>query len=163
MPDTAGLSDRIAEHGPALSRLCASLCGNRADAEDLYQETWLKVMRFIDTYDTTRPFEKWLFAICVNSFRNARRTAWFRHRYEFVSPEDKQRYLDSIPDKTVPRSDYAALATGVAQLPEKLRTVLVLKYVSGYSEDDVAQLLHIPPGTVKSRLFNAKRQLKQRL
>jgi len=99
----------------------------------------------------------------VNSFRNTRRTAWFRHRYEFISPDDKQRYLDSIPDKTVAQSDYAALATGVAQLPEKLRTVLVLKYVSGYSENDVAQLLHIPPGTVKSRLFNARRQLKERL
>ena len=163
MPDSTTLDERIIEHGPALSRLCAALCGNRADAEDLYQDTWLKVIRFIDGYDADRPFQKWLFTIAVNSFRNTKKSAWAKRHYEFPSQDSQQRFFDSIPDKDTPREDYEALATCVAQLPDKLRVVVVLKYVSDYSEADVARLLGLPEGTVKSRLFNARRILKEEL
>jgi len=163
MSDTSAIADFVTEHGPALSRLCAGLCGNRTDAEDLYQDTWLKAIRFYHSYDPARPFDKWLFAIAVNSFKNLRLSAWARKRYEFPLPDEKQRFLESIPDKTTPAGDYEHLQRCVAKLPERLRTVLVLKYVSGYSEADLAQLLRIPVGTVKSRLHSAKQILKGQL
>jgi len=151
----------VEQHGAALSRLCSALCGNQADAQDLYQETWLKVIRFIGQYDDERPFDKWLFTICANSYRNMRQSAWVRRHYEFPSAEHKERFFDSLPGGEESSEEHLAIAAGIAQLPAKLRTMLVLKYVSGYSEAELSQLLDIPVGTVKSRLHSAKQQLRE--
>jgi len=90
-----------------------------------------------------------------------RQTAWARRHYEFPSAEHKQRFFESLPGDETAVEENVALADGIAQLPANLRTILVLKYVSGYSEVELSQLLHIPTGTVKSRLHSAKQQLRK--
>ena len=63
----------IQAHGRRLFGLCLTLCAHRQDAEDLYQDTWLKALAAFDQYDPSRPFEPWLTRICVNTYRNTLR------------------------------------------------------------------------------------------
>lgn len=139
-----------------LSRLCLSLCRNCAEAEDLYQETWVKVLRHFDRYDKSRPFDKWLFAICVNTFKNLRTAADRRHAHAFASEEEARFYIASIPAADTPHEVYLTLYDAISKLPEKQRVVVVLRYFKDYSEKDIAEILKIPVGTVKSRLHKAK-------
>ena len=52
----------VQQYSADLSRLCMSLCGNKTEAEDLFQETWLKAMRYYDKYEKSKPFDKWLYS-----------------------------------------------------------------------------------------------------
>ena len=152
----------MAQYGTRLYGLCLTLCANTYDAEDLYQETWLKVLRKIEKYDAARPFEAWLTGICVNAYRDV-----FRRRKRcpiegaFASGDEKERAMESVPEERAP--DYSYVREAVDRLPEKLRTPVILYYFHGFSEKETAMALHIPPGTVKSRLHKAKRVLKEEL
>jgi len=63
----------INQYGRRLYGLCLALCANPAEAGDLYQDTWLKVVEHISGYDPSKEFEPWLTRICVNLYRNTRR------------------------------------------------------------------------------------------
>ena len=79
----------------------------------------------------------------------------------FASGEEKERAKESVPEERAP--DYSYVREAVDRLPEKLRTTVILYYFHGFSEKETAMALHIPPGTVKSRLHKAKRVLKEEL
>lgn len=83
----------IRDYGKRLFGLCTFLCANSYEAEDLYQETWLKVVKNIEKYDSSKEFEPWLTTICVNTYRNTREGKLF----------NKANYLnfDILCDKTV--------------------------------------------------------------
>ena len=156
------INQYIAQYGTRLYGLCLTLCANTYDAEDLYQETWLKVLRKIEKYDAARPFEAWLTGICVNAYRDV-----FRRRKRcpiegaFASGEEKERAMESVPEERAP--DYSCVREAVDRKTKKLRTTVILYYFHGFSEKETAMALHIPPGTVKSRLHKAKRVLKEEL
>ncbi len=160
------LNNYIEKYQTDLTRLCMSLCGSVYDADDLYQETWLKVMRKYDSFDTSRPFDKWLFSICVNTYKDTLRLAWRKKQLQFNTNEDKDLFLSSITcsdefDKD--EEDYIALWESICKLPPKQRIVIALFYFKEYSHSEVAQILNIPEGTVKSRLHKAKILLKEAL
>ncbi len=147
-----------------LSRLCLSLCCNTQDAEDLFQDTWLKAMKNYHKYNSKYPFDKWLYAICVNTYKNTLKLHYNRNKAVFNTAEDKEYFLYSIPDdSSLNLAEYFELRGIVADLPKKLRTVLILKSFKDYSLKEIADMLGIPEGTVKSRLHNAKSIIKRRL
>ncbi|MBQ3264492.1 MAG: RNA polymerase sigma factor [Ruminococcus sp.] len=153
----------IAEHGLALTKLCLSLCGNTHDAEDLCQSTWEKAIRNLRKYDTDKPFEKWLFAICINTYRDRVRRYDNRKILRFSSDEEQDRFLSSIPSGDTDRDEMIALHTSVRQLKPALREVIVLYYFRDYSVAEMSEILGIPEGTVKSRLSTAREQLRKEL
>lgn len=160
----SSFSKYIEQYSADLTRLCISLCGNNADAEDLFQDTWLKALRGFDTYDGERPFDKWLFAICVNAFKNKTALFFNKKRYHFSSDEEMQSFFDSLPDTASEAPDrYYELHSAVCELPRKQRAALVLYYFREHSVSEVAEILGVPEGTVKSRLCAARRQIKRRL
>ena len=147
-----------------LTKLCLNLCGNIHDAEDLFQDTWVKVHRYIDKYDTDKPFDKWLFSICVNTYKNSLKLSFNSRRVFFESEEESQLFFSSIPDESCyTRDDYAELHKVIESLPKKQKLVIVLKYFRDLSVSEVAQILGIPEGTVKSRLHQAKKTIRRRL
>ncbi|MBE6676126.1 MAG: sigma-70 family RNA polymerase sigma factor, partial [Ruminococcaceae bacterium] len=79
----------IKQYGKRLYGLCVTLCTNTFDADDLYQETWLKVVKSIDQYDPSKDFEPWLTRICVNTYRNVVRRRSVISVVEFQTTEDK--------------------------------------------------------------------------
>lgn len=116
------------------------------DVEDLYQETWLRVVRFSDRFRADQRFSTWLFQIAVNVCRD-----WWRARGRLpegdpVSPHG--RGAESASDAAI---DVERL---LARLPDEQREVIALRYLQDMSERDAAEVLGCPPGTVKSRLHN---------
>ena len=149
----------IRKYGKRLYGLCLSLCANTFEADDLYRDTWLRVIKNISQYDQSREFEPWLTKICVNTYRNALRRISRSPLLNFQSNEEKDAVLQSIPTPENP--DYAPLYDAVDNLPEKLRLAVILFYFEEMDITATAQVLGIPDGTVKSRLSKARKLLKE--
>ena len=149
----------IRQYGRRLYGLCRSLCPNPFDADDLYQETWLKAVKNFAQYDPSREFEPWLTQICVNTYRNTLRRIARSPLLHFSSSEEQERFLQSVPAPE--QEDYTPLHEAVRRLPEKLRLTVVLYYFRGLDVASTAAILHIPAGTVKSRLNKARKRLKE--
>lgn len=155
------IDEYIQRYGRRLYGLCRSLYSSPFDADDLYQETWLRVVKHMDKYDPGREFEPWLTKICVNTYRSALRRLARSPVLDFSSGEDKERFLQSLPAPE--ERDYSPLYEAVGCLPDKLRLAVVLFYFQGQDLASAASLLGVPVGTVKSRLNKARKLLKEEL
>ena len=95
--DRALINEYISLYGKRLYGLCVKLCGNTVDADDLYQETWLKAYQKILQYDTVRSFEGWITGICVNPYRDLLRKQKRSPVYnQFSSTEEKDLLLENV-------------------------------------------------------------------
>lgn len=151
----------IQRYGRRLYGLCRSLCLSPHDADDLYQETWLRAVKHFSKYDPSRGFEPWIAKICVNTYRSGLRRLARSPLLDFSTNEEKDRLLGSLP--ATEKKDYSSLYEAVGRLPEKLRLVVVLFYFQGQDLASTAEILKIPVGTVKSRLNKARKLLKEAL
>lgn len=136
-----------------------TLCADPYEAEDLYQETWLKVVRNISRYDPAREFEPWLTKICVNTYRNTLRRIARSPVLSFRDTREKDTMMQSVPAQE--KKDYEPLYEAVRNLPEKMRLTVVLFYFEDMDIRSAAEVLGVPPGTVKSRLSKARKLLKE--
>lgn len=151
----------ICQYGRRLYGLCLTLCADRAEADDLYQDTWLQVVRNFSRYDAARDFEPWLTRICVNLYRNRWRRMAKSPFLNFCTNEQKELLLASLPAPEQP--DYRPLYRAIDGLPEKYRLAVVLYYFEDMEISAAARVLRIPEGTVKSRLSKARTLLKEAL
>ena len=150
----------INKYGKRLYGLCRTLCANIHDADDLYQETWLKVLRYIDRYDPEREFEGWLTTICVNIYRNSWKRMLKNPVWDnFTAAEDKEIAMENMAAEEPP--DYSDLHAAINRLPEKLRMTVILFYFRDMDITETAAVLKVPEGTVKSRLNKARKLLKE--
>ena len=112
----------IHDYGKRLYGLCTVLCANSYEADDLYQETWLKVVKNISKYDTCQAFEPWLTTICVNTYRNLlRRIARSPVFNTFTTTEEKDTLLHSIPAPE--GKDYSSLYTPSTVCPKSFESL----------------------------------------
>lgn len=157
----AELNRILEEYGGNICRFCYSLCKNENDADDLFQETCLKLLKSDFRIKSREETLSFLYKTCLNAYRNAYRAAKRRGEMEIhgVSSE----YIENIPDKKADAETYEELYRAVDTLPYKYRTVITLSYFEGLSEKNVSNILGVPPGTVKSRLYKAKQLLKKEL
>jgi len=123
------------------------------DVDDLVQETWLRIVRAAGRFDPARRFSTWLFQIALNLARDWRR----RPPAEPVDPADT--HLMAAPDASGRVDAGLDAARLLAALPEAQRAVVILRHFHDLGEDDVAAILAIPRGTVKSRLHHAMARL----
>jgi len=150
----------IEKHGRRLYGLCRTLCTNPSDADDLYQETWLKVCAKFDLYNPSREFEGWLTRICVNTYRDGLRKKSRNLIFDnFVSQESKDTVMENAA--IIEKTDFSDLNDAVQQLPDKLRITIILYYFRDLDINQTAHALKIPPGTVKSRMNKANKLLKE--
>ena len=136
-----------------LYRFLARHTGGR-DVEDLYQETWIRIVRAAPRFDPDRRFSTWMFQIAINLCRD-----WYRR--EPPQPVDPEKVTALSQDVDENRRTDAAIDVRrlLAALPEAQRSVVILRYYHGLSEADVAEILGCPRGTVKSRLHHAMARL----
>ena len=155
---------RLAECGPLAYRVARGVLRNAADAEDIAQEALLRAYRkFNDLRDPAR-FRAWLvritFRLSLDRWRSARRRE--RRETEWALPE--QRPAPPNAEELAVSSQFqACLERALEELPEKSRLVLLLSAIQGYTLEEVSGMLAIPMGTVKSRLFFARKQLAEKL
>lgn len=135
------------------------------DIEDLAQETFVKAWQHLDTYDPSRPFKAWIARIAGN-------TAIDRHRAEIRTP--RMSDLDDVapvlasgepgpPASAIGAETRRMLLSRLKELPEHYREVVVLRFVEDLSYDEIAEMLELPLGSVKTRIFRGRELLKQRL
>ncbi len=154
------LDSLIEKHARRLYGLCLTLCADSTRADDLYQETWLKAIQHFERYDPLcGDFEPWLTQICVNIYRNDLRRLLRSPFLSFRSSEEQSAVLESVPSPE--QTDYSELHHAVQLLPEKLRLTVILFYFYDLDIAAVSKALHIPAGTVKSRLHKARKRLKE--
>jgi RNA polymerase sigma-70 factor (ECF subfamily) len=152
--DEGALGELVRRYEQPLSRFLSRHTGGN-DVDDLYQETWLRVVRSASRFDPARRFSTWLFQIAVNLCRD-----WYRRRRADPVPVDDVGADSPDLRRAEARMDAFRL---LAQLPEAQREVLILRYYHDLSEGEAAEILGVPPGTVKSRLHNAIARLGARV
>ena len=154
----------IRKYETDMFRFAKSIVGNQADGEDAMQESILKAYEKIDTLRSRRKFKAWIFQILANECYQILRS---RKRQEPTDPFEfsQQEHLYDFND------DWAAdIETGdgkilsyILKMPKQHQEVLILYYYDEFSTKEIAKILDIPQGTVKSRLARGRKQLKDLL
>ena len=151
-------------------RFAYSLTRNEADAQDLVQETYLRAFRSWHTFQAGSDARRWLFTICRNAFLRSRE----KTRRE-VDMDDgdaeavaavrlREEMRDDGSDRVLSRIDLApALSRALDELAEPFRSAVVLVDVEDQSYEGASEVLGVPIGTVRSRLFRGRRQLQEKL
>lgn len=165
--DTKYLSDLIKLHGKTVYGFCQKLVKNKADADDLYQETFLKAMELCNKIDSDNNPRGFLISIAVGIWKNNRRKYARRQRIaplEALNEEAVDNYIyanESTPEDVVISNELRIMVqNAVDKLNDKLRIPLYMYYTAEMSNEDIASSLKIPRGTVKSRLYKARKTLK---
>lgn len=171
--DVAGFEAIVRRYSGMLFTLAARLVGP-FDAEDIVQETFIRAWRSLEGFRGDSSLKTWLYAIALNRIR-ARRGALARIRSVFVSgggggAEADFSLVDGLADTGLSPEESASraeerrrLRKAVLALPEEFRLAVVLRDLEGLSYEDVAAVLAIPIGTVRSRLARGRALLLERL
>jgi RNA polymerase sigma-70 factor (ECF subfamily) len=169
--DEAAFGELVKHHYPAVFRRVAGILRNEHDARDVSQEVWLTVWRTLADYRGDAKFSTWLYTIAtrraIDHTRKQRR--WLARFLPFLADEVTGATIEPAAPGPGPGDQLegvereARFERAIAALPAKHRAVLTLREVEGLSYDEIARELNCRPGTVMSRLFNARRMLVQKL
>ncbi|WP_342552741.1 sigma-70 family RNA polymerase sigma factor [Paenibacillus sp. FSL R7-0652] len=135
-----------------------------ADADDLVQEIYIQAYGSLARYDTGRSFRSWLMGVSMRQVKNYRRRKMMQFRFkQRIEQLDKDtgREVD-FSSQLVRRLSNQSLLEHVQRLPYKLQQVVTLHYLNEYTQEEVADILNIPLGTVKSRIHAALTKLRQK-
>ena len=137
------------------------LVGDRGAAEDAFQETFLKILRKRDSYRDGSIFRPWLYQICLNVCRDALRKNSRRAQTVELSPTLPLADPSAGPELISDQAETAALVRqAVEALPEKHRDVFLLAFYQELPYNEIAEILDLPIGTIKSRMFTASQKLR---
>lgn len=143
---------------PALLRFFKSQVANREQADDLLQETWLRIHRVRHTYRPGEPVLPWVYAIArrvrVDGYRRTRR---------LTAHETGMEILPEPPPRVEPRNSFPEFDTLIAALPEAQREVVTMLKVGGLSLEEVARATSSTVGAVKQKAHRAYKQLRKLL
>jgi RNA polymerase sigma factor (sigma-70 family) len=168
----AALNDLMERHATPVFHFLCRLTGNEDDANDLAQETFVRVFKSCKSYRSGERFSTWLFTIAANLARNHFR---WRSRHPNVSmdaesPETEQTLASTLPSKSPAPNDAAlagervsAVRQAVQKLPDDLREAIVLCEWEERSVAEAATILEATPKAVESRLYRARQLLRERL
>lgn len=163
--DPAAFEEIFLRHRNQIYSLSYRMTGNAADAEDLCQDVFVVAMRKIGSFQGRSSFSTWLYRVAVNRskdfLRKRKRTPEVLHDCEMgeLGPSEEETYKEREigPEGSALQAEAQKLVMeALAQLPESLRAPLVLHELQGFEYSEVASLLRIPVGTVKSRIFRAR-------
>ena len=146
----------------AIYRLSYAIVGDEADARDATQETFIAAWRRIRELRDPDRFDAWLQRIAVNSARMTLR-ARGRRRVREIPAGDVAALAAAADRAALARSDADLLGAALDSIPTDQRTILVLHHLEGHGVAELAEILEIPVGTVKSRLHTARRALQDAL
>lgn len=159
--DTDAYAELVTRHA-SIAKRTALLLGAGPDSDDVVQEALVKAYRSLGGFRPGSPFRPWLLRIVANETRNNHRSAVRRAAREDLAGRRLQDLLDPA-DAVADRDDRRRLLGAVSRLSEKLRRVVVCRYLLELDEQETATVLGLPRGTVKSRLSRGLEQLRSDL
>ncbi len=160
----------ILQNGKDILRFCRVISGSNEGGDELYQDTMLKLLEKRKKLDAAQNVKSYAVSVSVLLWKNRKKKYSVRHRIaqinslEEYEESGEQFSSHDDPEQIILRkSETEAVRELTAQLPEKYRIPLYLYYSANLKIEDIAGCLHIPLGTVKTRLRKAKAILKERL
>lgn len=167
--DQEAYNELVSFYQGKIYALTYNMTGNSADAEDLVQEIFLKGFKYIPRFKGKSSFYTWIYRIAVNHAINFLKK---RNRRTFYSLDDVDNHIENDPD-FVELSDQSGpfkqatlselqkkLNDAIQELSDKHRAVVVLHDIQGVPNEEIAKMMNCSPGTVRSRLFYARKQLQ---
>jgi len=162
------------QHKTAVYSFACHLTQNRGEAEDLFQETWLRVAQHFPRVLDMKKVKAWLFTITANLHKDGLRKKRIRRLFLFQKKweTDQSQILgEDVPDqgniKVLDESEQVdlglAISQAMARLPDKHRLIFALKEIAGFKQEEIGEMLGVPVGTVKSLMYRAVRSLRQDL
>lgn len=165
--DAGAFGQIVRRYQPRIHRLAMHLVRNHAEAEDVAQDTFIRAYRALARFDGRSEPYTWLYRIAVNLSLNALRSRKSRRTTsEADDPRlealmvDKPSSVD-LPSDAAQRQLYKALAQGIDELSDTLRTTLVLVCIDGRSHEEASVILGAPEGTIAWRVHEARRKLRE--
>ena len=156
--DEDALEQLVRRYLRRINVIASSYLAEHADVEDATQETLLRALRAIESYDPERPFAPWLYQIARNVARNH---VTARARWQAQDPSTTLPSRLPGPDVVLERAEIRMLVhAALARLPEQRRTAFYLSDVEGYQTEEIAKLMGLSPGTVRSHIHHARRALR---
>ncbi len=174
----SGRKDLFAElvqrYERSLYNFARKMCAESRDAEDVVQDTFLNVFRYLKDFRYETKFKNWLYRIATSTCIKKRRKSKFAPERELsldeFLPQDETMVDQQIPawatlplDQVLNEELNRTLKQAIVQVPEKYRVVLVLRDIEGFSTEESAQILNLTPANIKVRLHRARLFLREKL
>lgn len=163
----AAFAEIMERHRAAIFRLIHGMVGNKEEALDLTQDTFVSAFNHLFKYDHDRPLRAWLSRIAINKSRDFRRRQRVRQLF-FLSGAISEEELEAVPDDSPSAHDHAGsrlemirLNAALRQLSPTLREVLILRTIEGMSQAETAEMLNISIKAVETRLYRARQRLTE--
>jgi RNA polymerase sigma-70 factor (ECF subfamily) len=168
--DAQTFAGLIAQAGDKAYNFAYRLAGNEPDARDLVQEAFSRALEHAGVYDKTRPFDSWLLRILHNVFLDSMR----RHSHsrtvslDAPAPVEDAGWADLLPgeepspaDELILKESLDLLQRALARLPQTYRSAIALCDIEGLSYEEIAAVMEIPVGTVRSRIHQGRVLLRK--
>ncbi|WP_421378488.1 RNA polymerase sigma factor [Bacillus salacetis] len=153
--------DLFTEYKDYVYRTALLLTKSRSLADDITQETFIRVLTKYHTYDSKRPLKPWIYTITMNVTRSVMRKQKWINTFSFLTDSIGDDRINSIEDTFMKSEDVKELWESVKKLSLKSREILILHFYLGFTLKESAGILRIPEGTAKSRLHTALNQLRR--
>jgi RNA polymerase sigma-70 factor (ECF subfamily) len=164
----------VARYQNKIMGYAARMLSDHNEAEDVAQEAFIKAYRSLDAFRGESSFSTWLYRIatnlCIDRLRKKKRSPQQAYSLDEPLDQEEEKGARELPDfsaeptRSVEREELRRrVREMVAEMPEKLRAVLIMCDMQGMAYEDIARVLGVPIGTVKSRLFHARADLGRRL
>ena len=171
--DEAAFEALFELHAPSLNRLACAMAGNASDGEDALQEAFLGAFERLDSFESRSSFKTWLSRILMNQVARQRRSKRVREVVRSVDFSAESQALlkgagsqglgDALghADDTGNSAIRMDVSAALERLSDEFRQVVVLREIEGLSYSEIADVLNVPQGTVESRLFRARAELRR--
>ncbi len=146
--DNDQLNQYIKSYGDTVYRVAYSYTRNRADSEDIVQDTFVKLLKSDKSFESEEHIKAWLIRVAVNLAKNMVGSVWFSR---------KEELSEDIPTEN---AEDNGLSAAMAELDEKYAAVIYLHYYEGYSVREISRLLRISEPNVKARLMRGREKLQ---
>jgi RNA polymerase sigma-70 factor (ECF subfamily) len=167
-------NDLVTRYEQKLYNFSLRMCRDHSDAEDMVQDTFLNVFRYLKDFRYESQFKNWLYKVAASTCIKKRRKSKFAPEKELsldeFRPNDGDEVREQVPewallplDKLLNEELAGTIQQGILSLPKKYRMVIVLRDIEGFSTDETAQILDLSPANVKVRLHRARLFLRDKL
>jgi RNA polymerase sigma-70 factor (ECF subfamily) len=167
-------NDLVTRYEQKLYNFSLRMCRDHSDAEDMVQDTFLNVFRYLKDFRYESKFKNWLYKVAASICIKKRRKSKFAPEKELsldeFRPADEVEVPPQVPewallplDKLLNEELAGTIQQGILSLPKKYRMVIVLRDIEGFNTDETAQILNLSPANVKVRLHRARLFLRDKL
>lgn len=158
----------IAQEGKNIYSFCLQLTGNKLSADELYQDTFLRATEKLDVLHIEGNMKSYLLSVALMLWKNQKRKFAWRNRIAPIETfreetGDAMGEAEDVLQDVLREEQCKLVRKAVDSLPDKYRVPVLLYYMEEMTVSEVADVLKIPPGTVKSRLSNARKRLESEL